>query len=209
MAPEQFAGVADARTTSTPPACHLRRPHGPPLGEDGCERRAIGRECVFVARVLAAPRAGPEKRWPMFASFRRRLCYRRLAYQRNAIGIAIGCTLLGLGIRASMPAPSTLRFTSKPQRRRRSGGGAFGFGRLRPCPEPRSYPELSAHCVSDSVAGGGRAHIAVERRRRGPAAHPTARPPRRHDRDRRLHGSEWRYLAETWPTEYSGRTEVD
>src|SRR3989449_4452977 len=119
-----------------------------------------------VARVLRrALELDPTNRWPDVASFRRRLWHTRVwPYQRNAIGIAIGCTLLGLGIRASMPAPSTLRFhvaaatwEADPEAARSDSVACALAQNL------DRYPELSAHCVS----GLGRwwpggAHIAVE-----------------------------------------------
>jgi serine/threonine protein kinase len=120
------------------------------------------REARVVRRALAWRAEG---RWPDAASFRRRLWHTRVwPYQRNAIGIAIGCTILGLLIHSSMPVPSTLRF--RVEARTSAVDPESARGDSVACALARGldrYPELSAHCVSGLgrwLPGGS--HIRVE-----------------------------------------------
>jgi len=151
MAPEQFAGVADARSDLYSAGMVIYEAlTGRRWAKTAPEAGDWAGVPFFVARVLRrALKLGPKDRWPDAASFRHRLWHTRVwPYQRNAIGIAIGCTLLGLWIR-SRPVPSTLRFrveaaastTDADAARADSVACVFAQSLDR-------YPELSARCVS-------------------------------------------------------------
>src|SRR3989441_2620157 len=167
MAPEQLAGVANAGSDLYSAGMVIYEAFtGRRWAKTAPKAGDWAGVPFFVARVLRrALELDPTNRWPDVASFRRRLWHTRAwPYQRNAIGIAIGCTLLGLGIRASMPAPSTLRFhveaatSGADPEAARSDSVACALAQ-----SLDRYPELSAHCVS----GLGRwwpggSHIDVE-----------------------------------------------
>jgi len=152
MAPEQFAGVeADVRTDIYSAGMviyeAITRRHwdkGPPADGDWSGVPWL------VARVLRRSLAlDPADRWPDAVSFRRALWRTRVRrYQRNAIGIGLGGTLLGLGLRSILPSPSTLNV-------RVDAAGAAGVAPALSdsvaCALARSldrYPELSSHCVA-------------------------------------------------------------
>ena len=155
MAPEQFAGVeADARTDIYSAAMVIYEgitgrhwDKGPPVAGDWSGVPWL------IARVLRRGLAlDPADRWPDTVSFRRALWRTRVRrYQRNAIAIGIGGTIVGLLLRP--PPASTLSI-------RVDAGSAAAT--VPPalvdsvaCGLARSldrYPELSSHCV----AGVGR-----------------------------------------------------
>src|SRR2546427_9765527 len=62
-----------------------------------------------MARVLRrALQWAPEARWPNAASFRRALWRTRVwPYRRNTIGVALGCTVLGIAVGLLRTGPST------------------------------------------------------------------------------------------------------
>ena len=202
MAPEQFVGVADALSDLYSAGMVIYEAF---TGRRWAKTAPKGGDWAgvpfLVARVLRrALELVPKNRWPDAASFRHRLWHTRVwPYQRNAIGIAIGGTLLGLWIRSSMPAPSTLRFrvaaavsAADPEAARADSVACALAQSL------DRYPELSAHCVS----GLGRwlpsgSHIDVETandagrlriRLRGPGVDTIEIVGLR---------AEWRFLAES------------
>jgi len=202
MAPEQFAGVADAQTDLYSAGMVIYEAFtGRRWAKTAPKAGDWAGVPFFVARALRrALELDPTNRWPDVASFRRRLWHTRVwPYQRNAIGIAIGCTLLGLGIRASIPAPSTLRFhveaatSAADPEAARSDSVACALAR-----SLDRYPELSAHCVS----GLGRwwpggAHIAVETATEAGSVRIRLRGPRVDTIEIVGPRADWRFLAES------------
>ena len=202
MAPEQFAGVADAQTDLYSAGMVIYEAFtGRRWAKTAPNAGDWAGVPFFVARALRrALELDPTNRWPDVASFRRRLWHTRVwPYQRNAIGIAIGCTLLGLGIRASIPAPSTLRFhveaatSAADPEVARSDSVACALAR-----SLDRYPELSAHCVS----GLGRwwpggAHIAVETATEAGSVRIRLRGPRVDTIEIVGPRADWRFLAES------------
>ena len=202
MAPEQFAGVADAQTDLYSAGMVIYEAFtGRRWAKTAPNAGDWAGVPFFVARALRrALELDPTNRWPDVASFRHRLWHTRVwPYQRNAIGIAIGCTLLGLGIRASIPAPSTLRFhveaatSAADPEVARSDSVACALAR-----SLDRYPELSAHCVS----GLGRwwpggAHIAVETATEAGSVRIRLRGPRVDTIEIVGPRADWRFLAES------------
>ena len=152
MAPEQFAGVAGTLSDLYSAGMVIYEAFtGRRWGKTAPRAGYWAGVPFFGARVLRrALELDPRDRWPDAASFRRRLWHTRVwPYQRNAIGIAIGCTLLGLWIRSSMTVPSTLRFrveaavsAADPEAARADSVACALAQSL------DRYPELSARCVS-------------------------------------------------------------
>ena len=202
MAPEQFAGIADAQTDLYSAGMVIYEAFtGRRWAKTAPNAGDWAGVPFFVARALRrALELDPTNRWPDVASFRHRLWHTRVwPYQRNAIGIAIGCTLLGLGIRASIPAPSTLRFhveaatSAADPEVARSDSVACALAR-----SLDRYPELSAHCVS----GLGRwwpggAHIAVETATEAGSVRIRLRGPRVDTIEIVGPRADWRFLAES------------
>ena len=202
MAPEQFAGVADAQTDLYSAGMVIYEAFtGRRWAKTAPNAGDWAGVPFFVARALRrALELDPTNRWSDVASFRHRLWHTRVwPYQRNAIGIAIGCTLLGLGIRASIPAPSTLRFhveaatSAADPEVARSDSVACALAR-----SLDRYPELSAHCVS----GLGRwwpggAHIAVETATEAGSVRIRLRGPRVDTIEIVGPRADWRFLAES------------
>jgi len=151
MAPEQFAGVADGGSDLYSAGMVIYEAF---TGRRWAKTAAKAGDWAgvprFVARVLRrALELDPKDRWPDAASFRRDLWHTRVRpFQRNAIGIAIGCTLLGVWIR-SIPVPSTLQFRVEAAASTADPEGARADSVA--CALAHSldqYPELSARCVS-------------------------------------------------------------
>ena len=202
MAPEQFAGVADAQTDLYSAGMVIYEAFtGRRWAKTAPNAGDWAGVPFFVARALRrALELDPTNRWSDVASFRHRLWHTRVwPYQRNAIGIAIGCTLLGLGIRASIPAPSTFRFhveaatSAADPEVARSDSVACALAR-----SLDRYPELSAHCVS----GLGRwwpggAHIAVETATEAGSVRIRLRGPRVDTIEIVGPRADWRFLAES------------
>src|SRR3989475_1869845 len=105
-----------------------------------------------VARVLRrAMQWAPEARWPDAASFRRALWRTRVwPYRRNTIGVALGCTVLGIAVGLLRTGPSTafqirIDAASSPPRLPPRLGDSIA------CTLARSldgYPELAVGCAS-------------------------------------------------------------
>jgi len=105
-----------------------------------------------VGRVLRrALDLDPKRRWPDATSFRRALWHTRVwPYRRNTIGVAIGCTVLGLALPALLPESRTtawMRVEAEPP----PPGLPSWLGDSLACGFARildRYPALSARCVS-------------------------------------------------------------
>jgi hypothetical protein len=154
-----------------------------------------------VRRVLArALELDPKHRWPDAATFRRELWHTRTRpYRRNAIFIALGFTVLGLGLRGLVlgpAAPSTLHLSLEAAPTAPSLPAWLADSVTCGLAQRLSaYPELSARCTSrleqlwsrwargyvvrveiENDAGGARVHLASavegigDFRARGPGA---------------------------------------
>ena len=153
MAPEQFAGVeADVRSDIYSAGMVIYEAitgrhwdKGPPAEGDWSGVPWL------VARVLKRSLAlGSADRWPDAVSFRRALWRTRVRrYQRNAIGIGLGGTALGLIIRSCIPPPSALSI--RVDAASLASDVAPALVDSVACALARSldrYPELSSHCVT-------------------------------------------------------------
>ena len=108
-----------------------------------------------MARVLRRSLAlDPADRWSDAVPFRRALWRTRVRrYQRNAVGIGIGGTIVGLLLHAVLPPliPRSSTLGIRVQAIGPAAGQPVGFGDSVACALARSldrYPELSSHCVS-------------------------------------------------------------
>src|SRR2546428_5325422 len=105
-----------------------------------------------MARVLRrALQWAPEARWPNAASFRRALWRTRVwPYRRNTIGVALGCTVLGIAVGLLRTGPSTA-FQIRIDAASSPPGLPPWLGDSIACTLARSldgYPELAARCAS-------------------------------------------------------------
>ena len=103
-----------------------------------------------VARVLSrALQLDPQDRWPDAATFRHRLWRTRVwPFRRNVIGVALACTLLGIGL--GLPGRSTtfhlsLQIAGAPPGLPAWLGDSVACGLAQ---RLNAYPGLSARCVS-------------------------------------------------------------
>src|SRR2546425_8556237 len=152
MAPEQFAGVSDERTDIYAAGMVIyeaftarRWNKGEPAAGDWSGVP------LNLARVLRrALELSPGDRWPSATAFRRALWGTRVwQYRRNAIGLAIGGTVVGLWIHVLTPVSSTIRFRVEAVIPAVDVAGTWGDSVA--CALARNldrYPDLSAHCVS-------------------------------------------------------------
>ena len=157
MAPEQFVGLeANARTDIYSAGMVIYEAitgrhwdKGPPADGDWSGVPWL------VSRVLRRSLAlDPADRWPDAVSFRRALWRTRVRrYQRNAVGIGVGGTIVGLLLHAVVP-PLIPRSSTLGIRVQATGpalGQPVGFGDSVASALARSldrYPELNSSCVS-------------------------------------------------------------
>jgi len=109
-----------------------------------------------IARVLRrALQWAPEARWRDAASFRRALWRTRVwPYRRNTIGVALGCTVLGIAVGLLRTEPSTA-FQIRVDAASSPRGLPPWLGDSIACTLARSldgYPELAARCASGLTA---------------------------------------------------------
>src|SRR2546425_1033451 len=109
-----------------------------------------------IGRVLRrALQWAPEARWPDAASFRRALWRTRVwPYRRNTIGVALGCTVLGIAVGLLRTEPSTA-FQIRVDAASSPPGLPLWLGDSIACTLARSldgYPELAARCATGLTA---------------------------------------------------------
>src|SRR5437667_6151638 len=109
-----------------------------------------------IARVLRrALEFDPERRWPDAGEFRRALWRTRVwPYRRNTIGVALGCTVLGIAVGLLRTEPSTA-FQIRVDAASSPPGLPPWLGDSIACTLARSldgYPELAARCASGLTA---------------------------------------------------------
>jgi hypothetical protein len=149
MAPEQFGGVADERSDLYSAGMVIYEAFTGRRWDKTPPRAGNWAGVPWnVARVLRRALAlDPQHRWPSAAAFRRTLWATRVwRYIRNTIGVAVGCTLLGMAIRPVHLTTLRLRVEARVSR----PGLPAGFGDSLACEFARildRYPELSVRCV--------------------------------------------------------------
>jgi len=152
MAPELFAGVeANARTDLYAAGMVIYEAFTGRRWEKGVPRAGDWSGVPRgVARVLGrALQLDPQDRWPDAATFRHELWRTRVwPFRRNVIGVALACTLAGIGLGLQRPAATyhlSLQVAGTPSGFPAWLGDSVACGLAR---RLNAYPGLSAHCAS-------------------------------------------------------------
>ena len=152
MAPELFSGVeANVRTDLYAAGMVIYEAFTGRRWEKGVPRAGDWSGVPRgVARVLdRALQLDPQDRWPEAATFRHQLWRTRVwPFRRNVIGVALACTLVGIGLGLQGP-PATYHLSL--QVARTPPGLPAWLGDSVACglaQRLNAYPGLSAHCAS-------------------------------------------------------------